>query len=54
MKKNDDPVAEYYAKKEAEARQLVQQLKDAKAFNAPEHVIKELQRRLDLAYYVGD
>lgn len=49
-----DPIEEYYRRKEEEARELAKKLKEARAANADPKLIAELQRKLDLAYYVGD
>lgn len=45
---------EWYAAKDAKARRLVGELKDAKDRKAPVKEIRRLERELERARYVGD
>ena len=50
----DTGPAAYYEAKAREARELAEQLRQAKERNAPSEEIRRLERLLEAAYYVGD
>jgi hypothetical protein len=50
----DKKVADWYREQARQARELAEKLREAIARGAPQEEIKSLERRLELARYVGD
>ena len=49
-----DEIGEWYARRDREARELAEQLRQAREAGADAKTIRDLETRLERARYVGD